>query len=146
MYLLESLPYFIINDVQYLRKITYAYLAVMAVTFLVFAFFPLRMLRPEIVPATFLDQGVLLLYRLDLPYNTFPSLHASLTFLAGLVIWLRDKKKGTIVLLLAVLISLSPLFIKQHYVADVVGGILLALVAYWLFRRTITVNAKNGTL
>ncbi len=133
MYLVESWPYFLIKEVKYLRKITLAYVVVMVVTFLIFAFFPLRMLRPEIVPATFLDQGVLLLYRLDFPYNTFPSLHASLTFLAGLLIRRRHKTKGTIILLLAGLISLSTLFIKQHYIMDVVGGIVLAGLVYFCF-------------
>ncbi len=135
MYIVESWPYFIIKDIVYLRRVTWAYLVVMIVTFAVFAFFPVKMLRPEIIPKTFLDQGVLFIYQIDLPYNTFPSLHASLTFLAGLVIWQVHKVKGTIVLLLAGLISISTLFVKQHYVADVLGGMVLAGVVYLVFQK-----------
>ncbi len=142
MYVVESLPYFVIREVAYLRRITLAYLAVMLVTFAIFAFFPVRMLRPEIVPASFLDSAVLLLYRLDFPYNTFPSLHASLTFLAGLVIYRIHQTEGTIVLLLAGLISLSTLFIKQHYVLDVLGGIALALLIHKIVLRTAAPGSR----
>ncbi len=137
MYFVESLPYFLIKEVVYLRKITRAYIAVMVITFAVFALFPIKMLRPEIIPKTFLDQGVLFIYTIDFPYNTFPSLHASLTFLAGLVIWHVHKAQGAIILLLAGLISISTLFIKQHYVMDVAGGMVLAVIVYLIFSRNI---------
>ena len=62
----------------------------------------------------------------DQPYNDFPSLHASLSTLVA-VHWLRvDRRVGTFVALWAALIVLSTVFVKQHYVADLVAGALLA--------------------
>jgi membrane-associated phospholipid phosphatase len=67
--------------------------------------------------------------------NAFPSLHVSLTILAVLFVFARSWKWGVRLLPLGVLIILSTLFIKQHAVVDVIGGLLLAWVVFRLRMR-----------
>jgi membrane-associated phospholipid phosphatase len=45
------------------------------------------------------------------------------------------RRLGLAALVCATLVAISTLFTKQHYVADLVAGIILALVAYAVFLR-----------
>jgi membrane-associated phospholipid phosphatase len=71
----------------------------------------------------------------DTPFNCFPSLHASVSTICFYT-WYRysrvrqglpTKAVAGAALLVAAGVILSTLFIKQHYIADEVAGIVLAL-------------------
>ena len=73
--------------------------------------------------------------RLDGAHNTFPSSHVTFSWLATFYISLsacaqknRWIKLGYIVW--AILISISTLAVKQHYIVDVLSGFVLAAVCY----------------
>ena len=67
-------------------------------------------------------------YASDQPYNDFPSLHASLSTVFA-IHWLRvDRRVGLPIAIWAGLIVVSTVFVKQHYVPDVIAGVLLAYV------------------
>ena len=70
--------------------------------------------------------GVSLVYSLDQPLNAFPSLHVAIPVIATLFIYLRNRKLGIYLLPVTMLVILSTVFIKQHAVFDVVGGLILA--------------------
>jgi membrane-associated phospholipid phosphatase len=79
-----------------------------------------------------------LVHRLDAPTNCFPSLHVGFT---GVALWNLRHKGGRVFGLFfvwAVLITLSVLTTKQHYIWDVLGGIGLVVAAVcferWLSR------------
>lgn len=90
------------------------------------------------------------LYEIDTPTNVFPSMHVFTTVIA-LVAMLRAKRGlrhnvlGKVSLItLSVLIILSTMFLKQHAVVDVIGGILLGAVC-WLMQE-VPVFAKNSLI
>jgi membrane-associated phospholipid phosphatase len=71
----------------------------------------------------------------DPPGNVFPSLHVAHT--TGLAIILhRDRRwLGTVAFVMAMLLALSTLTTKQHFVLDVVSGWAIALVvSHWVLR------------
>ena len=71
----------------------------------------------------------------DNPFNDFPSLHTALSTILALH-WRRlDARLGTLATIWVTLIVLSTVFIKQHYVPDLVAGLLLAFAVSWLFLR-----------
>jgi membrane-associated phospholipid phosphatase len=78
---------------------------------------------------------VALLYRLDPPYNLFPSLHLSMALLAGLAAWKASRRYGATALAGVALIGVSTLTVKQHFIADGVAGIALAAVVYTAIMR-----------
>lgn len=69
----------------------------------------------------------------DAPNNCLPSLHAANGLLFILFNW---KRPGRVLhTLIAVAIIASTVFVKQHYVVDLVGGALLFLVARLFLER-----------
>ena len=75
------------------------------------------------------------LYRADTSTNVCPSLHVALS-LGIASAWLREKTvrwiwRGSIVLL-AVLICLSTVFIKQHSAVDFLAALPVCALAEWV--------------
>jgi membrane-associated phospholipid phosphatase len=79
--------------------------------------------------------GLRFLYDADPPYNCFPSIHVAHSSVSALACFRVHRRLGLIAAFCALLVALSTLFTKQHYVADLVAGILLALAAYTVFLR-----------
>lgn len=86
-------------------------------------------LRPLVMPRdNFFSRWVAGLYSIDTSTNVFPSVHVVGSIGAVWAVWDSSRRPalrwGTVIL--AVLICLSTLFIKQHTVLDVAGGTALA--------------------
>lgn len=71
-------------------------------------------------------------------YAAFPSLHAGFPVLAAAAAWRRNRVAGVVLSLWAIVVWVTVVYLGEHYVADVVGGILyaaLALVIVWLVQQ-----------
>jgi membrane-associated phospholipid phosphatase len=75
------------------------------------------------------------IYAGDQPYNDFPSLHTSLSTIIAIHWWRVDRRIGIAATIWTALIVMSTVLIKQHYLADVAGGLVLAGVTSWLVVR-----------
>ncbi len=97
---------------------------------------PLQMGAPLPQPEGWTGAVFKLLHGFDRPTNLFPSLHIVLcTILADL--WARQAK-GLVRLAVIVwfsLIGFSTLLTCQHHFVDIVGGIVLAGICFYLFRE-----------
>jgi membrane-associated phospholipid phosphatase len=94
--------------------------------------------RPALHPP-FADASLAFLafvYRIDPPGNVFPSLHVAHAFTLAFLMRIDRPRVGTAVLVMAVVLALSTLTTKQHFAADVVAGLIMALAARaWVRRR-----------
>ncbi len=92
-------------------------------------------LRTSLVPPfDFFTNIVRFFYWVDNPpYNCLPSLHVALAFISARVIYLCRPKLAPFFYALATAISLLTLFIRQHYILDLVAGLGVALLMDWLF-------------
>ena len=142
LYPAAALPLVVPLERRVFRRVAAAYLSIEALSFAVFVLFPVHMtLRPEL-PADggFATWTMALLFWADHPSNCFPSLHVSTAVLAALCVGKVDRVLGGVGLVLAAAISASTMFVKQHYLADVLAGAALALVAWWFLVRPVPVE------
>jgi membrane-associated phospholipid phosphatase len=102
-----------------------------------FLFFPASLERPDPAGVSGALSGALLrwLHAIDDSHNTFPSLHVAVTWIACL--GFRGTRCFLPALAAAVAISASTLFVKQHTLLDVAGGLALAAICLTMAGRVI---------
>ncbi len=126
----------VVRQEELLRRTFLAWLMAWITGYVCFLVYPTILPRPagELGPGFFawFLRGV---WAADAPRNCLPSLHVASPFVAAITIWRVHRGTGLAVGVWAALIALSTLFTKQHYVADVIGGMLLAGVASALCLR-----------
>jgi membrane-associated phospholipid phosphatase len=79
------------------------------------------------------ERFLALVQRFDARSNSFPSMHTSVATLTALHLF---PHAGPVVVLFPVLIALSCLFTKQHYLLDLPAGAALGGVAFWIYHQT----------
>ncbi|QLG37348.1 phosphatase PAP2 family protein [Paenibacillus sp. E222] len=101
---------------------------------IVFAVFPTYVPRPEAIGTGLSSTLVQFIYTNDAPYNCFPSIHCLTSYLLFIIInrHLNFKPMARISWSIWLwLIIASTVFVKQHSLLDVAGGILFGEAAYW---------------
>lgn len=131
-----SLLYFGLREKQLFCRLQQYIFFVQATAVAAYIFFPTRQdLRPPAFPRdNFLTDCVRFLYAVDTNTGVCPSLHVAISL--GLAsAWLRAKTAPVSlrasVLVLAVLICLSTMFIKQHSAVDALAALPVCLAAEW---------------
>ncbi|HJQ40564.1 MAG TPA: phosphatase PAP2 family protein, partial [Thermoanaerobaculia bacterium] len=136
-FFLIVVPVLVIREEEQIRRTVFAYLFIWITAYVFFLLYPTVAPRPPaIVGDGFAVTGLRFLYGADPPYNCFPSLHVAHSFVSALACLRVHRGLGVFTLVCAALVGLSTLFTKQHYVLDVIAGIVLAGIAYALFLRT----------
>ncbi len=114
------------------------------ICFLLFLLLPTTNTRPEIVGETIWDILMKLLYQLDAADNLFPSIHCLVSWFC----WIGVREQTELPALYryfsltaAIAVCISTMTTKQHVLADVVGGIVLAEACYYIAK-----NPKISTL
>lgn len=83
------------------------------------------------------------LYRVDVPGNCFPSLHAALAAIAIPPLYRRGGILKIIAPVWASSIIMAALATKQHVLLDILGGLVLALICHILIVRYFKVGAYD---
>lgn len=145
-YIYACLIYFYIKDrnVYYLSLGTYIVSALISYT--IYSVFQTTVPRPVVPEDDLLSSLVNFIYRRDQPYNCFPSIHVFSSYLmikslkkSGFGNW----KNRTVIYTSSTLIIMSTMFVKQHVILDIVGGIVLAEVVFQVLRRLQTIVLTN---
>jgi membrane-associated phospholipid phosphatase len=140
------LPVFVVQQPDLIRRTVWAYLLVWLTSYLVFLALPTVAPRPaRVMGDGFAVWGLRFLYAADPPYNCFPSLHVAHSFVSALACYRVHRPLGVFAGICASLVAVSTLFTKQHYLADVLAGVLLAAVAYVVFLRGHARSAMPST-
>jgi membrane-associated phospholipid phosphatase len=125
-----------------------AALSMIVVWFISYAFYVFLqsfVSRPHVGGSDVFSSLVRWVYSADQPYNDFPSLHTSLSTIIAIHWWHIDRRIGVPAAAWTALIVASTVLIKQHYLADVVAGLLLAAAASMaMLRWTQVAASQNG--
>ena len=135
--------YLFFKDIPEFKKYVWYLICAFAICFAVYIIFPNGQdLRPEVFERNNIFTDIVgLIYGADTNTNVFPSMHVAGALGAAAAFFRTDglKKYRAVSVITAVLICASTVFIKQHSLLDVFGGIAVWLISYIavyrIFRR-----------
>jgi membrane-associated phospholipid phosphatase len=76
-------------------------------------------------------------WRFDKLRNSMPSMHVSVAMMVDLTIWSRWPSLGALGLVFPVLIAISAIKTKQHYVADVIPGAVTGAAVFFAWQAAV---------
>lgn len=117
------------------KKVWGAFVVCLIVSYTVFYFFQTVVYRPVIINKDIFSLLVNWVYTMDSPYNGLPSLHTSISTICFFYLVFVKKRLRIIFTSWAFLIVLSALFTKQHYILDIIFGLILGSVSSLLLFR-----------
>ena len=128
------LAYLVVDNTQDWQRAIISYFIATSLCYAFFLILPVRMeMRPDLMGShgtmMFLTK---LFYYIDMPYNCFPSLHVTCPTLATLIVWKNHPRIRYAMLAMALIVAVSVIFVKQHYIADVIAGFITAALSYWI--------------
>lgn len=103
-----------------------------------FLLLPTTLARPEVTGTDLCSRLVRLIYTSDPPVNLFPSIHCLESWCcirASFLLKKSNRAYQTATIIMSLGVFASTLFIKQHVIADVFGGIIVFEAGFWLAGR-----------
>ena len=152
VYLSVVTAYLVIDDMENWMRTVRSFLIATTIAYILFLALPVRMeMRPELAANGGISEwATRLYYAVDLPYNCFPSLHVTYPVLATLIVWRTKPVMRWAFLAMSVVVSVSVVLVKQHYIADVVAGAANAAAGLYLAilyeRYVLPMRAKTFAL
>ena len=139
---LEPLVYatliiFLVFRTRVFQSACLALISAWLVSYAFYFFLQTEVIRPVLSGTDVLTRMIRDVYATDQPFNDFPSLHTSLSTILA-IHWFRiDRRLGIVLAIWTALIVASTLLVKQHYIADLLSGLLLAFGLSWLYLRIL---------
>jgi len=139
VYPMFLLPYFYVRRSRSLITLTAGYFIMLVISYTIFVILPVAFAHRPVLEdssdsATWAMNAV---YGQDPAWNCLPSTHCGVAVLSAIAVFRDNKKLGTWVMLTALLIGISTLFTKQHYLIDVIAGYTLGGIVYWTLYRIV---------
>jgi membrane-associated phospholipid phosphatase len=134
-YIGVSLLAFLFFRVRVYRSAAITMIIVWFISYAFYFFLQSYIARPPITGTDPFSGMVRSIYAADQPYNDFPSLHTSLSTIIAIHWWRLDSRIGIPAAIWTALIVASTVLVKQHYLADVAFGLLLAAVTSLIVMR-----------
>jgi len=137
-YILFVVIFFLCKDTENLNRYFYAFLFMQVTSVLIFCLWPTiypRELFPipedtDCITYFIFDS----LRRTETAASCFPSLHVSSVYLSVFIFLKEQRNKLPFFLIWGTAIALSTLTTKQHYLVDIVAGIIMAVLSFCIFR------------
>ncbi|PKN50941.1 MAG: hypothetical protein CVU55_14455 [Deltaproteobacteria bacterium HGW-Deltaproteobacteria-13] len=128
VFVLVAILFLIIDNMPDFWDMCIRFFNMSLLCFIIFLIFPVRMdLRPEVTMANdWITQVVCFYFWIDHPYNLFPSMHLSASFFAAFYCMRKGRIIGWITMIMAMIVGVSVVLLKQHYIMDVVAGFSVA--------------------
>ena len=136
-YIYVALAFILLRQKENMNHVFYAQMLFLLIAMVFFFIYPTAYPRPSVEYNGTAGSMVNFLYLMDTPNNAMPSLHITLTFLAGFGFLKERRHLFPLFMVWAILISVSTLTVKQHYLWDILAGFVLAIAFYWISFKVI---------
>ncbi len=106
--------------------------------FVLFLVFPATIVRPEVTGNGFWDHVTRLIYYLDTPTSLLPSIHCVeswLCFRAACMVKDAPRWYAPAQFVFTLLVFASTVLVKQHFVVDILAGIAVLEIGWFLSKR-----------
>jgi membrane-associated phospholipid phosphatase len=140
LFVYTTLVLFLLFQNRVFQSACLSMILVWIVSYGFYIFLQSEMIRPVLTGGDVFTRMIRDVYAGDNPFNCFPSLHTSMSTILA-IHWLRvDRRIGFVVACWTALIVASTVLVKQHYLADLAAGLVLAfgvasLVWWWLRQK-----------
>jgi membrane-associated phospholipid phosphatase len=114
----------------------------LVVSYIFYIAFQTRIERPIVSGSDISSDILRWIYSIDEPFNAFPSLHTSSAVLCTLLWRKAGSRFWLVILLWAGFIVASTVLTKQHYFVDILGGMAVAIVSYFVATRLVSSLGK----
>lgn len=136
-YIYATLVLFLLLRTKYFQSACLAMITVWFISYGFYYFLQSEVVRPVLTGTDVFSKAVMNVYAGDNQFNDFPSLHTSLSTILA-IHWVKvNKPLGIVLSIWTGLIVASTLFVKQHYIADMLFGLALAFGLSWLYTKLI---------
>lgn len=136
LYIVIGFIFILMNSRKDYIRVFISFFIGMNICYIAYYLYPTEITRPTIANSNILNYLVNIIYSLDRPVNCFPSLHVLTTYFIMRYTKYKDsKEKFYYTQIVGVLIIISTLFIKQHFIVDVISAIVLAEVIILFVRK-----------
>ncbi len=148
-YIYFGVIYLMCKNIVNLNRYLYAFLALQTTSVIIFFVWPTtypRDLFPlDAAQINSITYSVFSYLRtMDAPTNCCPSLHVSSVYLSSFVFLEEQEEKFPYFFTWGTAIALSTLTTKQHYIIDVVTGLMMAVVFYQIFHRWVAYHPAGS--
>ncbi|MBW3000100.1 phosphatase PAP2 family protein [Candidatus Woesearchaeota archaeon] len=141
-FVFSIVPLFITEEKKEFYWLAFNYFLILTVSFVMFVLIPIEFKKDFVLGTDFFSRLIESVQAVDSDFNNFPSLHVSLNFFTVLFVKDKNPKLGLWLLPIPILIIFSTMFVKQHLFIDVIGGIVIAALFFYIFKRYRT-QAEN---
>jgi membrane-associated phospholipid phosphatase len=136
-FLYGSLLIFLLFRARIFQSAVLSMIATFLISYVFFAFLQTWVDRPVLHSDDVLTRMIRDVYAGDNPYNDFPSLHVSLSAIIAIHWWRFSRRFSWPLVLWGGLIAISTVMVKQHYVVDIPGGLIIAFGTSLFFLRVL---------
>lgn len=137
VYFVFVLPFFYLEDRKALIAMDISQFVALGISYTMFIYLPVAYDRPSVEVVDFATWTLSVVQGNDPPWNCFPSTHCIACTISSLALMKYNRKVGWWVLISTIFICASTVFTKQHFVLDVVAGVLLGAAIFYLVRKVV---------
>lgn len=136
VYMFIGLIFILLKDRRkYIRALLAVYIG-MSVCYLFYYLFPVEIIRPTVMNNSFSNKLVNIIYQNDRPFNCFPSIHVLNTYIVMRYTNRKENKSWFYYTqIVGILIILSTLFIKQHFILDGIAAMILGEIVILISKK-----------
>jgi hypothetical protein len=137
LYVLPLVALFVIHDWRRFNVALVAFFIANVTAFVVYLLVPIAFPRPEL-GSSLSEQVLAAEYAADFHpgANKLPSMHVAMSWIMVCAMWRQRSRAVDVALgVLLALITIAPLFVKQHLIIDVVAGVPWGLASYFIADR-----------
>jgi len=129
-----AIPWLLKNENMFRRSFWGSFILCVS-SLLVFVVFPTHinereMIAPVIESSSFWKPWYGFVYQFDTANNCLPSFHVSMGVICTLMFYKERPIVFWVYFVMAILVAVSTLTMKQHYFVDVLGGVVFGILSY----------------